>query len=52
MVVWSLRLRAALHATNSTVEWFDGRLRDELLNRENFCTLQEAHVLIEGQREE
>lgn len=35
---------------NGYVESFNGRLRDELLNREIFTTLCEAKVLIEGWR--
>jgi putative transposase len=34
------------------VESFNGKLRDELLNREIFYTLAEAKVLIEGWRRE
>jgi transposase InsO family protein len=37
---------------NGYVESFNGKLRDELLNRELFYTLTEAQVLIEGWREE
>jgi transposase InsO family protein len=37
---------------NGYVESFNGKLRDELLNREIFYTLREAQVLIEGWREE
>jgi len=37
---------------NGYVESFNGKLRDELLNREIFYTLQEAQILIEGWREE
>ncbi len=37
---------------NGYVESFNGRLRDELLNREIFTTLFEAKVLIEGWRRE
>ena len=32
---------------NGYVEWFNGKLRDELLNRENFLNLEEAHWLID-----
>ncbi len=32
---------------NGCCERFNGRLRDELLDGEIFCTLREAHVLIE-----
>ena len=35
---------------NGYIESFNGRLRDELLNREIFSTLQEAKVLIEQWR--
>ena len=37
---------------NGYVESFNGKLRDELLNREIFYTLAEAKVLIEGWRRE
>ena len=37
---------------NGYVESFNGKLRDELLNREIFSTLREAQVLIEAWREE
>jgi transposase InsO family protein len=37
---------------NGYVESFNGKLRDELLNREIFYTLKEAQVLIEAWREE
>jgi len=37
---------------NGYVESFNGRLRDELLDREIFTTLLEARVLIEGWRRE
>jgi transposase InsO family protein len=37
---------------NGYVESFNGKLRDELLNREIFTTLLEAKVLIEGWRRE
>jgi transposase InsO family protein len=37
---------------NGYVESFNGKLRDELLNREVFNTLWEAQVLIEGWRQE
>ena len=35
---------------NGYVESFNGKLRDELLNREIFYTLREAQVLIEAWR--
>jgi hypothetical protein len=35
-----------------SVHPFNGRLRDELLNREMFSALREAQVLIEAWREE
>ena len=31
---------------------FSGKLRDELLEREIFCTLEEAKALIEGSRKQ
>jgi putative transposase len=37
---------------NGYIESFNGKLRDELLNREIFTTLWEAKVLIEGWRKE
>jgi transposase InsO family protein len=37
---------------NGYVESFNGKLRDELLNREIFCSLWEAKVLIERWRNE
>lgn len=37
---------------NGYVESFNGKLRDELLNREIFYTLTEARVLVEGWRRE
>ena len=37
---------------NGFIESFNGKLRDELLNREVFTTLAEAKVLIEQWRKE
>ena len=37
---------------NGYVESFNGKLRDELLNREIFCSLWEAKVLVERWRQE
>ena len=37
---------------NGYIESFNGKLRDELLNREIFYTLQEAKILIEQWRQE
>jgi putative transposase len=37
---------------NGYIESFNGRLRDELLNREIFTTLAEARILIESWRKE
>jgi transposase InsO family protein len=37
---------------NGYIESFNGKMRDELLNREVFSTLKEAQVLIEGWRKE
>lgn len=37
---------------NRYIESFNGKLRDELLNREIFYTLQEAQVLVERWRQE
>ena len=35
---------------NGYVESFNGKMRDELLNREIFCSMDEARVLLEGWR--
>ncbi|GAJ15947.1 unnamed protein product [marine sediment metagenome] len=37
---------------NGYIESFNGKLRDELLNREIFATLTEAKILIEEWRKE
>jgi transposase InsO family protein len=37
---------------NGYIESFNGKMRDELLEREVFTTLKEAQVLIEGWRRE
>jgi transposase InsO family protein len=37
---------------NGYIESFNGKLRDEFLNREIFTTLVEARILIEGWRKE
>ena len=37
---------------NGYIESFNGKLRDELLNREIFATLTEAKILIEQWRKE
>ncbi len=37
---------------NRYIESFNGKLRDELLNRETFTTLEEVRVLIEQWRKE
>ena len=37
---------------NGYIESFNGKLRDELLNREIFTTLTEAKILIEQWRQE
>ena len=37
---------------NGYIESFNGKLRDELLNREVFTTLTEAQILIEQWRKE
>jgi len=37
---------------NGYIESFNGKFRNELLNGEIFCTLKEAHVLIEEWRRE
>jgi transposase InsO family protein len=36
---------------NGYSEAFNGKLRDDLLDREIFCTLREAQVLVEGWRQ-
>ncbi len=36
---------------NGYIESFNGRLRDELLNRELFYTLEEAQILVERWRQ-
>jgi putative transposase len=36
----------------SHIESFNGKLRNDLLNREKFTTLGEAKILIEGCRKE
>ena len=37
---------------NGYIESFNGKLRDELLDRETFTTLEEAKILIEQWRKE
>jgi len=53
--VWPLERRKEGLASpweNGYIESFNGKLRDELLNREIFTTLTEAKVLIEQWRRE
>jgi len=50
MGVETLFIEAGSPWENGYIESFNGRLRDELLNREIFTTLVEAHVLIEQWR--
>jgi putative transposase len=62
LIAWALRDWCRLHDTttsyiepgspweNPFVESFNGRVRDELLNIEEFATLLEAQVVIEGWR--
>jgi putative transposase len=45
--VKTLFLEPGSHWGNGYIESFNGKLRDELLNREIFTTLEEAKVLIE-----
>ena len=42
----------SLSDENGYIETFNGKLRDELLDREVFDTLLEAKVLVEGWRRE
>lgn len=37
---------------NDSIESFNGKFRDELLNREIFCSLKEAQIIIEQWRKE
>jgi len=52
------RLKCELHRhinhnhLNIYIESFNGKLRDELMNREIFYTLQEAKILVEHWRRE
>lgn len=49
--VKTLIIESGSPSENGYVEGFNGKLRDELLNGEIFCTLKEAKVLIEGGRD-
>jgi transposase InsO family protein len=50
--VETLYIEAGSPWENGYVESFNGRLRDELLNRELFTTVTEARVLVEDWRRE
>ncbi len=50
--VRTLFIEPGSHWENGYIESFNGKLRDELLNREIFTTLTEAKVLIAGWRKE
>jgi putative transposase len=52
LVVKTLFIERGSPWENGYIESFNGKLRDELLNREIFTTLQEAQVLIEQWRRE
>jgi transposase InsO family protein len=52
IVVKTLYIEPGSPWENGYLESFDGKLRDELLNREIFTTLTEARVLIEQWRRE
>ena len=42
----------AVHGRTATTESFNGKLRDELLNREIFYSLKEVQILTERRRRE
>ncbi len=50
--VKTLFIEPGNHWENGYIESFNGKLRDELLNREIFTTLLEAQILIEEWRKE
>ena len=50
--VWTLFIEPGSPWENGYNESFNGKLRDEVLDREIFYTLREAHVIIEGWRRE
>ena len=50
--VKSLFIKPGSPWENGYIESFNGKLRDELLNRDVFTTLMEAKVLIEDWRQE
>jgi len=50
--VWTLFIEPGSPWENGYNESFNGKLRDEVLDREIFHTLGEAHVIIEGWRRE
>ena len=49
--VWTLYIEPGSPWENGYMESFNGKLRDELLNGELFCTLWEAQVVIERWRQ-
>lgn len=52
MVVKTLFIEQGIPWENGYIEWLNGKMRDELLNREVFTMLTEAKVLIENWRQE
>ena len=48
--VQTLLIEPGIRCENGSIESFNGKLRDELLNRELFDTMLEAKVLIERWR--
>jgi transposase InsO family protein len=49
---WTLVIEPGSPWGNGYIESFNGKLRDELLKREIFYTLQEAQVLVERWRQQ
>jgi len=52
LVVKTLFIEMGNSWENGYIESFNGKLRDEILNREIFISLAEGRVLIEGWRKE
>jgi putative transposase len=59
MLRWSIERRVRLHfiapgkpTQNAYIESFNGKLRDECLNENEFCTLDEARSIIEQWRQD
>ncbi len=50
--VKTLYIEPGSHRENGYIESFNGKLRDELLDRQIFTTLEEAKILIEQWRKE